>query len=164
MHEVDEISQCFDADWSRTPFEPGEQSHLIWCIGNGRQRIGQFIDEAKHSLWVQNERYQDPYHHRAPGAGEANVGESACHGPASAQLKKEKLIEGVERLAHPGRCRHQSTQAEGVKLHAKLLFADGAARSLARSTWRRAASTAAASWPSKSEMNHHQPQSHTAPP
>ena len=33
---------------------------MIWCIGNGRQRIGQFIDEAKHSLWVQNERYQDP--------------------------------------------------------------------------------------------------------
>ena len=59
-HEVGEIIECFEADWNRTAFNPGEHSHLIWCTGNGRQRIGQFIDEAKHSLWVQNERYQDP--------------------------------------------------------------------------------------------------------
>ena len=45
---------------SRRPFHAGDHSHLIWCIGNGRQRLGQLIDEAKHSLWLQNERYQDP--------------------------------------------------------------------------------------------------------
>src|SRR5271166_3201212 len=58
-HEVAEIIEGFEADWHRTAFTPGDHSHLIWCIGNGRQRIGQFVDEAKHSLWVQNERYQD---------------------------------------------------------------------------------------------------------
>jgi phosphatidylserine/phosphatidylglycerophosphate/cardiolipin synthase-like enzyme len=60
QHEVDEIIECFEADWHRKKFVPVEHSHLIWCTGMGRQRIGQFIDEAKHSLWVQNERYQDP--------------------------------------------------------------------------------------------------------
>jgi len=59
-HEVAEIMECFDADWTRKPFLPGDHSHLIWCVGNGRQRIGQFIDGAKHTLWLQNERYQDP--------------------------------------------------------------------------------------------------------
>jgi len=59
-HEVAEVMECFDADWERKPFTPGDHSHLIWCVGNGRQRIGQFIDEAKHTLWLQNERYQDP--------------------------------------------------------------------------------------------------------
>src|SRR5271165_653980 len=59
-HEVDEIIECFEADWNRTAFTPGDHSHLIWCIGNGRQRLGQLIDEAKNSLWLQNERYQDP--------------------------------------------------------------------------------------------------------
>jgi cardiolipin synthase A/B len=48
-HEVGEVMECFDADWERKSFDPGDHSHLIWCIGNGRQRIGQFIDEAKHS-------------------------------------------------------------------------------------------------------------------
>jgi len=62
-HEVGEVMECFDADWNRQAFNPGEHSHMIWCIGNGRQRMGQFIDEAKHSLWVQNERYQDPVIH-----------------------------------------------------------------------------------------------------
>ena len=32
---------------------------LIWCTDNGRERIAHFIDRAKHTLWVQNERYQD---------------------------------------------------------------------------------------------------------
>jgi cardiolipin synthase A/B len=59
-HEVDEIIECFEADWHRTEFSPGDYSHLIWCVGNGRQRLGQLIDDAKHSLWLQNERYQDP--------------------------------------------------------------------------------------------------------
>ena len=59
-HEVNEVAQCFDADWGRTKFDTGDQSHLIWCIGNGRQRLGQLIDGARHTLWLQNERYQDP--------------------------------------------------------------------------------------------------------
>ena len=32
-HEVEEIAQCFDADWNRTKFDAGDHSHLIWCIG-----------------------------------------------------------------------------------------------------------------------------------
>ncbi|WP_433983664.1 phospholipase D-like domain-containing protein [Tunturiibacter empetritectus] len=59
-HEVEEVMECFDADWKREDFKAGDHSHLIWCIGNGRQRLGQLIDEAKKSLWLQNERYQDP--------------------------------------------------------------------------------------------------------
>ena len=58
--EVKEIVQCFEADWDRQPFDGAPDSHLIWCSGNGRERIAHFIDEAKHSLWLQNERYQDP--------------------------------------------------------------------------------------------------------
>ena len=42
--EVAEVMNCFDADWERKKFSPGEHSHLIWCVGNGRQRIGQLID------------------------------------------------------------------------------------------------------------------------
>src|SRR5277367_5306039 len=58
-HEVDEIIECFEADWNRKGFDPGEHAHLIWCCGNGRNRIAEFIDQAKHTLFLQNERYQD---------------------------------------------------------------------------------------------------------
>src|ERR1700743_152115 len=56
--EVAEMVRCFDADWAATPFAPDTDSGLIWCPNNGRQRIAAFIDNAKETLWLQNERYQ----------------------------------------------------------------------------------------------------------
>ncbi|MEZ4689075.1 MAG: phospholipase D-like domain-containing protein [Ignavibacteria bacterium] len=49
----------FLSDWNRQKYEPGDNAHLIWCRGNGRDRIARLIDGANHSLFVQNERYQD---------------------------------------------------------------------------------------------------------
>jgi PLD-like domain len=57
--EVCEIIKCFEADWKRKPFKAGEDGEMIWCKGNARDRISRFIDEAQHSSFVQNERYQD---------------------------------------------------------------------------------------------------------
>src|ERR1700678_3189582 len=57
--EVQEIISCFEADWKRKKFDAGEHAHMIWCTGNGRERIAQAIDSAKHSIFTQNERYQD---------------------------------------------------------------------------------------------------------
>lgn len=124
-HEVAEIIEGFEADWHRGKFAPGDQSHLIWCIGNGRQRIGQFIDEAKHSLWVQNERYQDPVIIerlvRANGRGvKVHVLARPPH-----KLKKEKLVEGVGGLRILDDVGIKVHRLKGLKLHAKLLFADG---------------------------------------
>src|SRR5215510_9910780 len=36
--EVGEIVECFEADWNRQRFDPGQQNHLIWCPG-GRKRV-----------------------------------------------------------------------------------------------------------------------------
>jgi phosphatidylserine/phosphatidylglycerophosphate/cardiolipin synthase-like enzyme len=125
QHEVDEIIECFEADWARTPFNPGDDSHLIWCIGNGRQRLGQLIDDAKHSLWLQNERYQDPVmiEHvvRARRRGvQVHVMARPPH-----KLKKEKLSEGVSGLRILEDVGVKIHKLRKVKLHAKLLFADG---------------------------------------
>jgi polyphosphate kinase len=43
-HEVNEVVACFQADWDRTDFNLGDKAHMIWCKGNGRDRIAQFID------------------------------------------------------------------------------------------------------------------------
>ena len=123
-HEVAEVMECFDADWARKPFTPGDHSHLIWCVGNGRQRIGQFIDEAKHTLWLQNERYQDPVIiERLVRACERGVKVHVMARPAH-KLKKEKLLEGVGGLRILDDVGVKVHKLKGLKLHAKLLLAD----------------------------------------
>ncbi len=123
-HEVAEVMECFDADWSRKPFTPGAHSHLIWCVGNGRQRIGQFIDGAKHTLWLQNERYQDPVIiERLVKAAERGVKVHVMARPAH-KLKKEKLLEGVGGLRILDDVGVKVHKLKGLKLHAKLLLAD----------------------------------------
>src|ERR1700678_4151432 len=125
-HEVDEVIQCFDADWNRTKFDAGDDSHLIWCIGNGRQRLGQLIDEAKHTLWLQNERYQDPtIIEHLVRAHERGVKIHLMARPPH-KLKKHKLIEGVRGLRILQHLGVKIHKRKHIKLHAKLLFADEA--------------------------------------
>jgi phosphatidylserine/phosphatidylglycerophosphate/cardiolipin synthase-like enzyme len=124
-HEVDEIVECFEADWSRKDFGWGENSHLIWCKGNGRDRIAAFIDGAKHSLFLQNERYQDPIiiEHlvRAQMRGvKVHVMSRPPH-----TLKKEKLIEGVGGLRVMDDVGIKIRKMRHLKLHGKMLLADG---------------------------------------
>lgn len=124
QHEVDEIIECFDADWNRTAFTPGDHSHLIWCIGNGRQRLGQLIDEAKHTLFLQNERYQDPtIIEHLVRANRRGVQIHLMARPPH-KLKKDKLIEGVSGLRVLEDIGVKIHKLKHIKLHAKLLFAD----------------------------------------
>jgi phosphatidylserine/phosphatidylglycerophosphate/cardiolipin synthase-like enzyme len=125
-HEVGEVVECFESDWARADFHPGEHSHLIWCIGNARQRLGRLIDDAKHTLWLQNERYQDPVmiEHivRAARRGvQVHVMARPPH-----KLKKDKLSEGVSGLRILQDVGVKIHKLRHVKLHAKLLLADSA--------------------------------------
>ena len=124
--EVAEVIECFDADWNRTAFVPREGSHLIWCNANGRERFAHFIDGAQSELWLQNERYQDAVIIervvRAAGRGvKVNVLARAPH-----TLKKGKLIEGVGglRILQDVGCKVH--RMKGMKLHGKMMLADGA--------------------------------------
>src|ERR1035441_1496859 len=94
-HEVEDVVKCFEADWHRKPYELREDSHLIWCKGNGRERVAHFIDETKHTLFVQNERYQDAVIiERLVRAKERGVKVHVMARPPHT-LKKDKLVEGV---------------------------------------------------------------------
>jgi cardiolipin synthase A/B len=124
-HEVSEIIKGFEADWSRQDFASGETAHLIWCRGNGRERITQFINQAKHSLWLQNERYQDQMIIEClVRAKERGVKVHVMARPAHT-LKKDKLIEGVGGLRILNDIGIQVRKLKSLKLHAKMLLADG---------------------------------------
>jgi cardiolipin synthase A/B len=123
-HEVGEIIECFEADWTREKFSPGDHSHLIWCVGNGRQRIGQFIDAATHTLFVQNERYQDPIIiEHLVRANQRGVKIHVLARPLH-KLSKDKLVEAVGGLRTLNDVGIKIHRLKHLKLHAKLVFAD----------------------------------------
>lgn len=123
--EVKEVLACFDADWNRTEFVIGPHSKLIWCRGNGRQRIATFIDEAKHYLYLQNERYQDvtiiEHLIRAKNRGvKVHLMSLPPH-----SLKEKKLLEGVGGLRLMQDAGIKIHKLKGLHLHAKMFLADG---------------------------------------
>jgi cardiolipin synthase A/B len=124
--EVEEMIACFDADWARKDFNPGQHSQLIWCPNNGRERIAGFIDSAKHTLWLQNERYQDTVIiERLVQACERGVKLHILARPPHT-LKKDKLVEGVGGLRIMHDVGAKIHTLKGLKLHAKMILADDA--------------------------------------
>jgi cardiolipin synthase A/B len=122
--EVAEMVRCFDADWDEQPFVPAHGSNLIWCPNNGRQRIADFIDSARETLWLQNERYQDMVIIerlvRAANRGvRVRIMSRALH-----KLKRKKLFEGVSglRIVHDVGAKVRALKK--LKLHGKIMIAD----------------------------------------
>jgi cardiolipin synthase len=126
-HEVAEIIECFEADWHRQSFEPPDKSRVVWCPGPGRDRICRFVDEARHRLFVQNERFQDMVIIerlvRAARRGvKVDVMARAPH-----TLSREKLVEGVGGLRIMDDMGVKIHKLKHLRLHGKMLLADGVA-------------------------------------
>ncbi len=122
--EVAEVVACFEADWARKPFTVNDKTLMIWCNGNGRDRIARFIDDTKESLFLQNERYQDPVIiERLVRASTRGVKIHLMARPPH-KIKKDKLIEavgGLRILADVGVKVHK---LQHLKLHGKMLLGD----------------------------------------
>jgi phosphatidylserine/phosphatidylglycerophosphate/cardiolipin synthase-like enzyme len=122
--EVQEIIKCFEADWKRKKFDAGENAHMIWCTGNGRERIAQAIDAAKYSIFTQNERYQDAVIiERLVRAQMRGVKVHVMARPPH-KLSKEKLTEGVGGLRTMQDVGLKVRKLKHLKLHAKMLLID----------------------------------------
>jgi cardiolipin synthase A/B len=122
--EVAEVIRCFDADWERKPFKVDDDTLLIWCTGNGRDRIARFIDSAQHTLFAQNERYQDSVIiERLVRAKMRGVKVHVMARPPH-KLKKEKLTEDVGGLRIMDDVGIKVRKLKHLKLHGKMLLAD----------------------------------------
>lgn len=122
--DVAEVVDGFEADWHRESFAPHKDSHLIWCPGSGRDRICDFIDEAKHKLFLQNERYQDAVIiERLVRAKRRGVTIHVMARPAHT-LKRDKLVEGVGGLRILDDLGVKVHKLKHLKLHGKMLLAD----------------------------------------
>lgn len=122
--EVSEMLRCFEADWTQTEFKPDPKSRLIWCPNNGRARVAAFIDSARNSLWLQNERYQDTVIiERLVRACARGVTVRIMARPPH-NLKPDKLIEGVGGLRIMRDVGAKIHRLKHLKLHGKMLLAD----------------------------------------
>jgi phosphatidylserine/phosphatidylglycerophosphate/cardiolipin synthase-like enzyme len=125
-HEVEEVIAGFEADWHRKPFAADASAHLIWCNSNGRERFAHFVDRAKHSLWLQNERYQDAVIiERVVRAATRGVKVHILARPPHS-LKLDKLIEGVGGLRIMQDVGAKVHRLKGLRLHGKMMLADSA--------------------------------------
>src|SRR5712671_1199611 len=119
-HDVAEIIECFEADWHRHVFAPHHKSHLVWCPGPGRDRICQFIDSARHRLFVQNERFQDMLIiERLIRATRRGVKVHVMARPPHT-LKRDKLAEGVGGLRIMNDVGIKVHELKDLKLHGKM--------------------------------------------
>jgi cardiolipin synthase len=126
-HDVAEIIECFEADWHRETFEPRDKGHIVWCPGPGRDRLCRFIDEARHRLFVQNERFQDTVIvERLVRAARRGVKVDVMARPPHT-LKREKLVEGVGGLRIMDDVGIKIHKLKHLRLHGKMLIADGVA-------------------------------------
>jgi cardiolipin synthase A/B len=126
-HEVQEIADCFEADWNRVDFSWRERSNVIWSTGTARDRLAEFIDRATRSLFVENERYQDPVIiERLVRANKRGVKVHILARPPH-KLKKDKLLETVGGLRIMDDVGIKVHKLKHLTLHAKMLFEDNAA-------------------------------------
>ena len=126
-HEVDEIAACFDADWAHQGFKPHGHGRLrmVWGPLNARQRIADFIDAARHTLIVQNARYQDPVMiERLVRAQRRGVSlQLMAHAVHRMQAKEiTSDVGGLRMLDDLG---VQVRRLKHLRLHGNLLLADG---------------------------------------
>lgn len=126
QHEVAEVVGCFEADWHRQRFTARPGDHLIWCPG-GRDRITNLIDSARHTLFVQNERYQDTIviEHLVRAVGRGVKVHAMSRPPHT--LKEDKLLEGVGGLRILDDVGVRIHRLRHLRLHAKMFLADGVA-------------------------------------
>jgi phosphatidylserine/phosphatidylglycerophosphate/cardiolipin synthase-like enzyme len=125
--QVRAIIRAFDADWHRKPYAPEEDTGLVWSPDNARRLIAGFIDQARHTLDVQHPKFVDTtVIDRLAAAQDRGVRVRVLcggkHGLSPWDLHDTfaslRILERAE--VHVRRQKH-------LKVHAKLLLADGKA-------------------------------------
>jgi len=56
---VKEVAEVYDADWDRRPIDLGD-AYLVWAPDNSRQRFAQLFNDARRTIWLEEQNSQDP--------------------------------------------------------------------------------------------------------
>ena len=123
--EVNEVADCFDADWKHLDFVPPAESRLIWSVGKSRDEVIKFIRSAQKSLFIQHEKYVDTPVIEAlvEAKMKRNVDIHAMALPVHS-LRDFYRLEGIAGLRLLSDLGIHAHKLHGLHLHAKLMIAD----------------------------------------
>lgn len=123
--EVNEVANCFEADWQRMNFISPANSPLIWSVGRSREEVIRFIRSAQKTLYVQHEKYVDTPVIEALVEARAKrnvkVHAMALRIHSLRDFYRTEGIAGLRLLEDLGIHIHK---LRGLHLHAKLMIAD----------------------------------------
>ncbi len=123
--QVAAVSRGFDADWRRTAFRPDEASGLLWSPDNARHLMARFIDGARHRLDVQHPKFVDAtIVDRLAAARDRGVHVRVLCGGKHG-LSPWDVHDTFASLRILARAEVKVHRQKHLKLHAKLLLADG---------------------------------------
>ncbi|TMA52608.1 MAG: cardiolipin synthase [Deltaproteobacteria bacterium] len=123
--QVRAIVSAFEADWRRKPFQPREDSGLVWSPDNARRLIAGFIDDARHTLDVQHPKFVDAtVIDRLAAARSRGVKVRVLCGGKHG-LSPWDLHDTFASLRILERVDVKVRRQKHLKVHAKLLLADG---------------------------------------
>ncbi|MGH7789149.1 MAG: phospholipase D-like domain-containing protein [Candidatus Binatia bacterium] len=123
--QVAQVVAGFEADWKRKPFEPDAESGLLWSANNSRQLMAWFIDEAKKDLDIQHPKFVDAtIVERISAARKRGVKvRLLCGGKHG--ISDWDILDTFSSLRVLDRFGVKVRRQKHLKLHAKLLIADG---------------------------------------
>jgi phosphatidylserine/phosphatidylglycerophosphate/cardiolipin synthase-like enzyme len=123
--QVAEVAAGFDADWQHVPFHPDPQAGLLWSTTNARPLMAQFIEHARHSLEVQHPKFVDAtIVERLVAAQESGVHVRVLCGGRHG-LSDYDVLDTFASLRILRRAGIRVHRQKHLKLHAKLILADG---------------------------------------
>jgi phosphatidylserine/phosphatidylglycerophosphate/cardiolipin synthase-like enzyme len=123
--QVAEVIECFEADWHRKPFEPDPDSGLLWSSNNARHIMAWFIDMAEKELVIQHPKFVDAtIVERIAAARKRGVKvHLLCGGKHG--ISDWDILDTFASLRLLDRFGVKVRRQKHLKLHAKLLIADG---------------------------------------
>jgi phosphatidylserine/phosphatidylglycerophosphate/cardiolipin synthase-like enzyme len=123
--EVSEIRNCFEADWGRQSFHPAPGTALLWSNRNSRSGMSAFIDTARHSLDIQHPKFVDAtILERIVQATRRGVNVRVLCGGKHG-ISEWDVLDTFASLRVMGQLGVRVRKQKDVRLHAKLLIADG---------------------------------------
>lgn len=122
---VREILSGFEADWRHQEFNPAPGSALLWSSRNAREGMAALIDSARHSLAVQHPKFSDvAILDRLLAAQDRGVHLRVLCGGRHG-ISPSDTLETFGALRILQRAGARVHKQRGLRLHAKLLVADG---------------------------------------
>jgi phosphatidylserine/phosphatidylglycerophosphate/cardiolipin synthase-like enzyme len=123
--QVAQVKACFEADWHRKPFEPDNDSGLLWSSNNSRLIMAWFIDTARKELAIQHPKFVDAtIVERIAAARKRGVKvRLLCGGKHG--ISDWDILDTFASLRLLDRFGVKVRRQKHLKLHAKLLIIDG---------------------------------------